>query len=649
MIPKGEPLLTPESISPFVAPLPLSRDRFQSNKNENGSPVAGLRYTKAGSLFVVNPSATPRDSPTITFQNTAIDNKSSSKPDFETSARGIDTRDIDKIPVPNENIRSFPALPTVPSQTKMSFFSRSKQAQQPSIRSLGISKPLMTAENSTASQSFARMQTIDLATAAANERERREGAKARTRLVANRPAPQPPLLLEDALRQSISVKRKDMPARYLRSMPTISSSGIFKSSVDVENGSSTSVSLSPAPEDEEVRRRSPRNRNNFDNTKPEKAYFQPSLQGKRTIGLPSNPKSQRFTVGKEQTVMFMNTIVYDDPGMVKTIINSAPKVYPSSEQDELSDQSPTKLYTTTLKSSGSIIHRPRPYRRNTEKDRAIFPSEPSPHHRRSKSGSSVTDRKSIVMSQPGNPTHLPPLPPPPPLPTSAATLTRLFPNDTRSMTFDEKIELLFPAPPGSLLPRSRRSSVPSLPRVPSVFISDTPAIQSPTEQRQLQSQRASKRTTIGSFGLQELQAPSDILAENSNSMKERQTYRFSANTYKDLTDQVGETWTTSVQLDNIDMERVVREGPNLAIPNFNTYNMATSASTETTSSQASSHAVATTYWPRYIYSGALSADTSKPKGMATSTFLRQEVAHNKLPYPPVHRPDKVFIMEEERI
>jgi hypothetical protein len=467
------------------------------------------------------------------------------------------------------------------SQSKRSLFSWSKQATPPTVRSLGISKPLMNQSGSSSAQPFARMQTIDLATAAINERERREGAAARSRLVAKRPAPQPPSLpAQDALRKSISIKRKEMPSRSREEMPTIASSVASKLSVEgVIGGSTSSASLSPGRE--EIRRRSPRKINNFDRGVDEKVLEESALQ-RTTTGLPSNPRSQRIPlgpdtgIGREQTIMFINNIVYDNPGMVKTIISEAPGIYASS--NKFKEKSPFASYSTELKPSGSIIHRPRPYRRDAEKDRALFPSEASPRHKRSKSGSLIGTRKSILMSHPGSPTQLPPLPAPP---TSASKLIRLLPNNTKSMTFDEKIQLLFPAPPGSTIVNNRRSSVPSLPRLPSVYMSDTPPANSPTEGEQ-QSRRASKRTTIASFGLQDAHNSAEAQGQD------RQTYRFSANTYQNLADQVGDTWIPGIPTNEPDTripneDRLVRVSHN--------YDVEKSLLTETTSSNASSHGV----------------------------------------------------------
>lgn len=662
LLPNVEQLTTPEATSPFVTPSPPTREIFRGNVG-NGSPIAGHNYTKSGSLFVVNPSVTPRDSPTV-FQGSQVDTKGFTKLGGDVTIRAMGTNDPDQSeikkgpgyrgssgvfptiltassmsanngavaplirPAGDECAKNLPAFPppAPQAQQKRSLFSWSKQVQQPTVRSLGISKPVMNPNQDL--QPFARMETIDLATAATNERERREAAARRSRLVANRPAPYPPgLAPQEALRQSISLKRKEMPNQPQGPMPTIQSSGASGHSLDVVNGSTTSASLSPGRE--EVRRRSPRNANGFDKLSSEPELLKPSLERKQTLGLPSNPRSQRITMAqeagraKEQTVMFINDIVYDDPGMVKTIISGAPGIYAFSRRPKTSGKSPTLPYSAALKTSGSIIHRPRPIRRDTEKDRVLFPSEPSPGHKRSKSGSSITTRKSILMSHPGSPTQLPPLPAPP---TSAAKLMRLLPNDTKSMTFDEKIELLFPAPPGSALMRHRRSSVPSLPRVPSIFMSDTPAAQSPTEDER--GRRASKRTTIASFGLLDFQAAGIAPKVDASLDTEHQTYRFSANTYRTLADEVGQTLIPGIPRAEVGIPHSVQTLP---IPETQAYDMRKSAFTDTTFTDESSQDDSTTYWGS-IHSEVPAVDFSTARRNAKATVIQ----HGG---PPVQGPD----------
>jgi hypothetical protein len=504
-----------------MAPSSPSRGISPRNIGNGGSPISGLDYMKSGRLRAFNPSATPHNVLTTPYPR-----------NYEGDARGFTK-------LGGGDAITRPTLPSI-SQQKRSIFNWSKQPA-PTIRSLGISQPVVSDNDSSSLQHFARVQTIDLATAAIKERERREGAAARSRLVAKRPAPPPPLLpAQEGLRKSISVKRKVMSDHTHQLMPTISSSTTSGLSVNAANGNTTSASLSPGRED--VRRRSPRNINSFGNMVDGKASQQPTLQMKQTIGLPSGPKSQRITLareagmGGEPTVMFMNDIVYDNPGMVDTIIRMPPRIYTSTKKPKIAenstDISTENSYAMELKSSGSILHRPRPYQRDATKDRALFPSDPSSYHRRSQSGSSIVMRKSIFASHSGSPTQLPPLPAPP---TRASKLQRPMPNSSRSMTFDEKIQLLFPAPPGSTLLKSRRSSVPSLLHIPSLYMPETPPTQNPTEVWQ-QGRRVSKGLNIASFGPQGTQSQEHV--ETS----EPRTYRFSPNTYRALADKANDSW-----------------------------------------------------------------------------------------------------------
>ncbi|PVH77102.1 hypothetical protein DL98DRAFT_657009 [Cadophora sp. DSE1049] len=649
---------TPEARSPFVTPIP-PRELFGDNVRSNGSPVSTTNtYTKNGSLFVVNPS-TPHDSPTAVFQ-------SSSRGDtrgFTKLGNEIDVREIDDTPperpdrlgVRGPGYRGssgvFPSMvaasqtgvqaalapqirPAVPAkpqnsatfpvpvaQQKRSMFNWGKSAPaKPSIRTLAISNPVSLNIDGGAPQPFAKIQTIDLATAASMERERREEASARSKLVANRPAPQPPQFsTQEALRRSVSVKRKEMPSLPTEAMPTMSASSVAGLSRVATNGTTSSASLSPGRE--EVRRRSPRQANSFDQTFSEKAAL-PTLQRKRTVGLPSNPRATRITMAHEatmakpQTVMLMNDVVYDNPGLVKTIIKDAPGMYAAAQKRDF-EKSAFSETTVSLKSSNSVIHRPRPYKRDRNEDRAIFPSEPSPGHRRSRSGSSITPRKSLLMSQPGSPTLLPQLPPLPPPPiTSAAGLKRLLPNDTKSMTFDEKIELLFPAPPGPITMRSRRSSVPSLPRLPSVFMSETPMVQSPTGEEQ-QSRRASKRTTIASFAIPEINVRPRSPKRQTIRPEESQKYRYSANTYRTIADEVGETWIPGIAAENVDSRNSLLKAPERRSV---LDDMRKSHWTE--ASDESSQDDATTYWGS-VHSEVPPVDLAKARQNASSLYIQR--------------------------
>jgi hypothetical protein len=639
-----EEITTPEAHSPFVAPSVQFRETFRENVG-NGSPISGHSYTKSGSLFVVNPSSTPGVSPIVPQEYFQTAAPGSSKLGEEVTARDLGTEELIPRNIPGyrgssgvfptiisastsydqgalaphikNNVvdisRSVP-MPSVPHPTvqqKKFLFSRSKQPAKPDVRSLKISKPVMQEDTGAFAQPFSKIQTVDLAQAAVNERKRREAAADRSRLVANRPAPPPhqqfAIPAEVGLRNSISVKRKEMPnGRPLEPMPTITTPSSSALSVDATNGSTTSASLSPGRE--EVRRRSPRNANSFDKLIDEKARPMPVLQRKQNVGLPSNPRAARIgppqSMAKEQTVMLINDIVYDNPGIVKTIIKGAPEIYASAQRAKTSEISSVASYTTDLKSAGSIIHRPRPYRKNSDGDRALFPSEPSPRHRRSKSGSSIINRKSILMLDPGSPTQLPPLPAPP---TSAANLRRLLPNDTKSMTLDEKIQLLFPAPPGVTIMHNRRSSVPSLPRVPSVFMSETPLMQSPTQEVQ-QSRRTSKRSTIASFIMPG--AHTEASKEDSTTAQERQTYRLSASIHRGLADQVVERRIPGNPGKEANFESLAPDVMDVD-----------SHITETSSINMSIDNDSATYWGS-IHSEIPPIDLSKVMRTANSTFIQ---------------------------
>ncbi|KAK0385241.1 hypothetical protein NLU13_7717 [Sarocladium strictum] len=181
-------------------------------------------------------------------------------------------------------------------------------------------------------------------------------------------------------------------------------------------------------------------------------------------GLPRNPRmaaAKRFIpqqkTPKEQTVMLIKDIEYDDPDTVRDIVQGAA----------------TK---PAAKRVASVVNRPRPIPRQSTLDRQIFPAEgsPSPNsrhaHKRSLSGGSAISRKSILQSRPTSPSQLPPLPP---VPQTAGQPGRPLPNNTRSMTFDEKMVIFYPDASAGDQPvkemRRRSSSVPELPELPAAF------------------------------------------------------------------------------------------------------------------------------------------------------------------------------------
>ncbi|RDW71780.1 hypothetical protein BP5796_07814 [Coleophoma crateriformis] len=653
--------ITPEAQSPFMNPMPPTREILRDDVNVEGSPIAPRGYTKNG-LFVVNPSATPQESPARPQFGNSKNGGEMRVREVEINESSLSTArnapgyggsngvfpSLANAPLPNgfsqlsqtyspdvrpsTNGQPVPAAQT--SQQKKSLFSRSKPEPKLNVRALGISRPVMTDVDG---YSGPRMQTVDLATAAASERERRQAASARSRLLANGPAPRPPFqTMEDGLRKSVSVKRKDTAGSKSRgALSPIPSSNTSAISSMLVNGTSTSASISPGRD--EVRRRSPRSQTAaFD----EKVAPRPTLAMKQTIGLPGNPRSRmdltREAAGSQpQTVMLMKDIVYDNPSVVKTIIDSAPNMYtdrrPKTAGDLPTFFSPasrpktagsTSVYSDVggLKTSGSIMHRPRPIKRGSSKDdtnrvSVFFGGVPSPHHRRSKSHGSMNFRKSTLYNSSGSPEELPPLPKPP---TTAAALTRLLPNDTHSMTFDEKIEFLFPAPPGVSLANRRRSSVPSLPRVPSVFLSEEPVVQSPNEMDS-QSSRASKRSTFNFVNQASYQQPPMPSSTGVSSQAlAPEPSRFSSTTFQTMADDITEAWLPELNEEESNMEdrerNSMRSDPRRSSAVFR--DVRRSVLSEATTTDMHSHGGDTTFWGS-VHSPAPAIDISAARARPT--------------------------------
>jgi hypothetical protein len=218
------------------------------------------------------------------------------------------------------------------------------------------------------------------------------------------------------------------------------------------------------------------------------------VQRRPTAGLPGNPRAMSMKIGadprvtREQTVMFVNRIQYDDPVGVQNIIDGA-----ASKVALKTAKSPAEA----LKSSESVMHRPRPIPRKPEP--STSPKTPK-GHQRNRSGGSVGSRKSnILHSTPGSPTQLPPLPPPP---KSAGNPLRPLPNDTKSMTFDEKMAIFFPAPPSSSSPTSasrlkrRNSPPPQIPPLPADFFDMEDAKSAATSKTSVRTQSILEVTDI---------------------------------------------------------------------------------------------------------------------------------------------------------
>ncbi|KAI1089741.1 hypothetical protein F5B19DRAFT_359538 [Rostrohypoxylon terebratum] len=453
-------------------------------------------------------------------------------------------------------VASFPITPT-PDQGRTKKHTKSKS----SASKLVISKPVIV-EQEGMNNPLDRIPTVDLATAANFERERRmKLAQRGSTLIAQRPAPQPPTAegQDGILSREISTKRKQVAPATLaqlgRSVSTKTTKTTTGLSVEA-NASSTSSELSPGTD--KIRRRSPRQplapaipstfqpirpgepiripiprpRTPPESPKPESVKT--PLQRRPTTGLPSNPRAQALKAAREaesqrqETVMFVNNIVYDDPSAVDNIVQGA-----------------SKTPAAPLNSRDSVVNRPRPIPRKGDKDRQVFPAElsPSQNHRRSKSAGSVASRKSILQSMPGSPTQLPPLPPPP---KSAGNAQRPLPNNTKSMTFDEKMSFLYTtplsAPSTGNASEKRRSEVPQIPPLPATFLADAPPpkTESIPEPDSISERRVSKTTDRSSIRTTSILGIEDIPPQLVSK----------AESSRNAVNEVGQSWLPGISAEN---------------------------------------------------------------------------------------------------
>ncbi|KAI4864131.1 hypothetical protein F4820DRAFT_347789 [Hypoxylon rubiginosum] len=479
-----------------------------------------------------------------------------------------------------------------------------------------------------------RIPTIDLATAASNEKERRiRLAQVDLALIAQRPAPQPPAFFEQprTLAREVSLKRKEIAPSSELGRSTSTKTTKTSGGLSVEaNASSTSSELSPGTE--KIRRRSPRQPlapsipATFQPIRPGEPVRIPiprprsppqspkapepvktPLQRRPTTGLPSNPRAQATKAmakeakdQRQETVMFINNIVYDDPNAVNNIVQGA-----------------SKTPMTSLDSADSVVNRPRPIPRKGDKDRQVFPAELSPHgHRRTKSGGSVASRKSILQSMPGSPTQLPPLPPPP---KSAGNVVRPHPNDTKSMTFNEKMDILYTSAPASA-PSSatttskRRSTVPEIPPVPTVYTAPTqlPADEGVFDPEANSDRRVSKTTDRSSIRTTSILGIEDI--------PQRQTQREVST--RNAVDELGQSWLPGISAENERQQRQLRNKTDRksspVIPVGSRFSMS-SAKTENKTREDD----ASTVWGS-VHSPVAAVDVYQTRRNARSTYIRKD-------------------------
>ncbi|KAH9907333.1 hypothetical protein F4778DRAFT_532550 [Xylariomycetidae sp. FL2044] len=534
------------------SPRDVQTDRDLSSSDSNAYPPARYEDVKQVNTMSMSAFANPRDA--------SLDIRRGKNGGIPTISNPVAVgTGVGGLPVQGQ---LFPPMRTIQADT--SGMPGMAPAEPQQIRhmpkpktpmgKITISHPIVKEEEGVENP-LHRIPTTDLATAANNERERRARlAQRKSALIAQRPAPQPPKP------QDLDGAKEVAPVDLLRSESNKTTKTAGGLSVE-GNASSTGTQLSPGAE--AVRRRSPRQ------TRPAPAepQFQvirpgdpvripiprprePSpppkipepvktpLQRRPTTGLPRNPRAQAMKATakeadnqRQQTVMFVNDIVYNDPDVVNDVVQGVSKT-------------PKK----SLDSGNSVLHRPRPIPRNSEHDRQVFPAESSPihGHRRSKSGGSIISRKSILQVMPGSPTQLPPLPPPP---KSSGSVARPHPNDTKSMTFDEKMNLFYAGPlsaPSTTTASSQpRKSIPELPSVPSVYMEDMGPthVEEPAHSPPYGDRRASKttdRSTLRTASILGVEEMPEQLIQMSRALQP-----------SNAADDLGNSWLPGIPVDGI--------------------------------------------------------------------------------------------------
>ncbi|KAK1755684.1 hypothetical protein QBC47DRAFT_193301 [Echria macrotheca] len=559
----------------------------------------------------------------------------------------------------------------------------SRPAPSITVAKVMISNPIL--QDNDAQNPLNKIATMDLQDAARAEKERRAKMQADPP-VPKRPVTQMSMSPEEVLKRGVSLRRKDVAS--VASQQSVYPIGLQPASM----GTTTAAQLSPGVE--EIRRRSPRQPaadqmppipqpvtplEEFEveevsqpiqvqpaEMKQTRAQTPPSLdslaqpsapkpvarpeirpsrqappspkapspepvmkaiQKRPTIGLPTNPKARALRIAQEasaqqqqqQTVLFVNNFVYNDPTAVQNIINGA--------NDRVA-----KKNAQASETDASVVNRPRPVPRRA--DSMVSPS-PSPKHKRNKSGGSIS-RKSILTSAPGSPTQLPPLPPPP----VPGVGIRPQPNDTKSMTVDEKMTLFFPSPPSGNAAK-RNSPVPQMPPIPVSYLD----MSSPTDSRR------SNRTTKTSFKTESILDVDEIPRK-----KPDPTSRFSPLTELNLGDE-GTSWLPGLSTDgrSVGMARrqasghTAKRASSPVIPPV----MPSRSSGWTDNSDARTEDDVTTNWGT-VHSPELAVGVQVlpvvPKGVQNSTARttdRQAPSSNMKPVlPPVNQDNITFMLDE---
>ncbi|KAI0408405.1 hypothetical protein F4802DRAFT_411122 [Xylaria palmicola] len=527
----SQTLITPREL-PQRPDSPISRDaRDLSSSDSTDYPPSRYEELKVPNIVTISNIAAKNETSRVVRRNDDGTFPAISKPmvvELDMSGNPIQGQPFPVIK-PSTLAPAIPAVP--PLSENWGIFKiaggRKKEISKPRAKTgkLVISNPVPH-EDENMQKSLKKIHMIGLAEAANNDKLRREKYAQRVpNLIAQRPAPRPPSPLTAPSAPDPVTTEAQVTGNLER--PESSKTNETSSGLSVVgNASSTATQLSPGAD--VLRRRSPRQPDLVTLTTPFKLIrpgepiripiprpqetqntppppkpepVKTPLQRRPTTGLPSNPRAQGLKLiakeasnQKTQTVMFINNIVYNNPDAVGDIIQGATKAPQRPDSDE------------------SVVHRPRPIPRKSDKDRQVFPAELSPNHKhkRSKSSGSIVSRKSILQSAAGSPTGLPSLPPVPPL---TSMTTRAAPRSAKSMTVEEKMALLYPAPlsapSDTELGRKRSSSVPTLPPIPDAFQQEhsQPLIDDPSDtesNNDMRASKASKRTTTRTSSLLEI-------------------------------------------------------------------------------------------------------------------------------------------------
>lgn len=167
-----------------------------------------------------------------------------------------------------------------------------------------------------------------------------------------------------------------------------------------------------------------------------------ATQRRTAPGLPGNPRATVMQRAEkedrsqgQQTAMYMNNVEYSDGANVKNILNGTAKRASASSQAQPQE-----------KTRASVVHRPRPIPRYNQVGVEVNGTQEDTEtrnttgHQRILSNGSTSTKRSILKAKAGSPSQLPPLPPVPKLP---GTQARPHPNNTKSMTFDEKMDIFY--------------------------------------------------------------------------------------------------------------------------------------------------------------------------------------------------------------